>query len=571
MIPVFLSFEGIYSYQQKQIIDFTSLTNVGLFGIFGATGSGKSTILDAITFALYGEIERLNSREARMYNMMNLRSNELHIDFHFKVQESLYKFTVDAKRNKKKFEETPKFERVAFKFQDNQWIALESANAEQIIGLSYKNFKRTVIIPQGQFMEFISLPSAERMIMIKELFNLEQFDLAAPTSVLDKMNDENLYTLKGKSDQLGEINIEDIESLKIKIQQTEELIKTKEVEFADVSKKKKEFDEILSKTEKFNVLTAQYLQYNEKTEEINTLEQSCNDYEYCLVHFKDLLVRITESEKIITQTSESITATQKNREIIKTKLLEKEIEFKNKEVLVAQHQNKENLISDFKIVLSLLSIYKQLDIEKKRIPVSEKAIEDVKVKHNSLVEKYSEIKQNLALLKNKNIDLVQLHARKIKFSEFEILNKENNSQKSEFDKRQRALKEKKEKLSAIVSNYSIDSSADFTVLIIKELIHTIEHEIIALQESIIKKEAELNTHRVQVEIKKIAYELKEGQACPVCGSLTHPATKSLHEISTEVLLLEKEIESFNSNLNQHKKNQKEVEVLWSEVELSEGF
>lgn len=62
MIPVKLEIEGLYSYKAKQTIDFTHLTGAGLFGIFGAVGSGKSSILEAILLALYGTTERLASK-----------------------------------------------------------------------------------------------------------------------------------------------------------------------------------------------------------------------------------------------------------------------------------------------------------------------------------------------------------------------------------------------------------------------------------------------------------------------------------------------------------------------------
>ena len=82
MIPISLTIKGIYSYQQEQTIDFQKLTDAQLFGIFGPVGSGKSTILEAISFALYNDTERLN-RDNRNYNMMNLKSNELLIRFNF--------------------------------------------------------------------------------------------------------------------------------------------------------------------------------------------------------------------------------------------------------------------------------------------------------------------------------------------------------------------------------------------------------------------------------------------------------------------------------------------------------
>ena len=57
MKPIKLKIEGLNSFENEQTIDFESVGK-GVFGIFGKTGSGKSTILDAITLALYGEVER---------------------------------------------------------------------------------------------------------------------------------------------------------------------------------------------------------------------------------------------------------------------------------------------------------------------------------------------------------------------------------------------------------------------------------------------------------------------------------------------------------------------------------
>jgi exonuclease SbcC len=69
-----LSITGLY--QKKQTIDFEELTNAGLFGIFGAVGSGKSSVLEAIGFVLYGDTERLNKTDKRSYNMLNLKSDK---------------------------------------------------------------------------------------------------------------------------------------------------------------------------------------------------------------------------------------------------------------------------------------------------------------------------------------------------------------------------------------------------------------------------------------------------------------------------------------------------------------
>ncbi|MEL6676922.1 MAG: AAA family ATPase, partial [Bacteroidota bacterium] len=124
MIPVSLSIEGLYSYQAKQEIDFTQLTRAQIFGIFGATGSGKSSILEAIAFALYGQSERLNQKDNRAYNMMNLKSNRLLIDFDFGVGEEQYKVVVQVKRNSKQFDKVGTFERKAFRYEQGQPVPM---------------------------------------------------------------------------------------------------------------------------------------------------------------------------------------------------------------------------------------------------------------------------------------------------------------------------------------------------------------------------------------------------------------------------------------------------------------
>ena len=73
MIPVKLEIEGLYSYKEKQTVEFEQLTGAGLFGIFGAVGSGKSSILEAILLALYGSTERLSDRGEKN-SMLNLQS-----------------------------------------------------------------------------------------------------------------------------------------------------------------------------------------------------------------------------------------------------------------------------------------------------------------------------------------------------------------------------------------------------------------------------------------------------------------------------------------------------------------
>ena len=108
MIPIHLSIQGLYSYQDKQEIDFTRLTEAGLFGIFGAVGSGKTTILEAMSLCLYGRTERFNlSGDDRYYNMLNLKVNEGLMTFTFLAGSDSKKYRADIKlrRNRNKYED----------------------------------------------------------------------------------------------------------------------------------------------------------------------------------------------------------------------------------------------------------------------------------------------------------------------------------------------------------------------------------------------------------------------------------------------------------------------------------
>jgi len=183
MIPVRLTLEGIYSYQAAVTIDFRRLTAAQLFGIFGPVGSGKSTILEAMTLALYGESARLSRGDNRSSNMLNLRSDRLAVDFTFLDRAAgQHRFTVEAKRNRKRPEEVGSLVRRAYRLDPatEEWVPLDHTDGERVLGLSYANFRRTTIIPQGRFQEFLQLGPKDRTEMMKELFQLPERDNHAP-------------------------------------------------------------------------------------------------------------------------------------------------------------------------------------------------------------------------------------------------------------------------------------------------------------------------------------------------------------------------------------------------------
>lgn len=212
MKPIKLVIKGLNSFIEEQTIDFNKLTDRGLFGIFGPTGSGKSTILDGITLALYGDIARKSS------NFINTNCNDLNVSFTFQISGSpnrVYMVSRHFKRDKKTGNAKTHSAIVKEITDGNQEILAESVTTvnktcREILGLSLEDFTRTVVLPQGKFSEFLKLEGKQRREMLERLFNLQEYgdklaiklsrEMSAQKDEANKLLGE-LNTYEGISDE----------------------------------------------------------------------------------------------------------------------------------------------------------------------------------------------------------------------------------------------------------------------------------------------------------------------------------------------------------------------------------
>ena len=557
MIPIQLTLEGLYSYQERQKIDFKNLTEAGLFGIFGSVGSGKSSILEAISFALYGETERLNSRDKRAYNMMNLKSNKSYIEFDFiNFENKKFRATREFKRNTKNFEDVKTPSVTFYESKDEKWIPLEHSNAEKIIGLSYANFKRTIIIPQGQFKEFLELGATDRTNMMKEIFSLHRFDLQGNVSNLNAKNRSELDQLEGQLKGFEEVNEEQIsvqkEGLKLEEQKFEEI----KIQFKKIDEKyqqlinlKTDFESLKKKKTDFEKLTLQ------KTE-IDDLDIKTELFDKVFRIFTPI---IAEKNKLQKEISEQ----QKNKEN-QFKILEETVakfeDIKNKLAAIlpkfeALEQSKiqEN---DLGLILKMLEFSNEIKTLIIRTEKGSEKVKEVEDFQNLIQKKITGLTENAEILKPKKIDSQILMNVGNWFMEQKNLTDSTKNQNVKIEDFQIKI----EKLNAELIPFAVNTETFKEDFKLKS--EVLETEIKKLSER-------RNQLEVQQKLAHFAGELHDGESCPLCGALEHPNIVEFDDVNAELNEIKKQIEQFEIQKDVKQKQLLEIEKILDRKKIFE--
>ena len=181
MRPIKIKIRGFNSFLEEQEIDFEKLGKFGIFGIFGPTGSGKSSILDAITFALYGKIARDSSNSAKE-QYININTDTARVIFEFGIkstnEEKVYRIVREIKKDANK-KTTTKQVKLIMLLPKEEVLAEKEIEFRlavgTIIGLEYDDFIKTVVLPQGGFNDFLKMEGRDRRVILERLFNLEKY------------------------------------------------------------------------------------------------------------------------------------------------------------------------------------------------------------------------------------------------------------------------------------------------------------------------------------------------------------------------------------------------------------
>jgi exonuclease SbcC len=170
MRPLRIRAEGFSAYRTPVEVD---LDGVDFFSLSGATGSGKSSLIDAMVFALYGRVPRLGG--STVAPAISAGVDRARVAFDFEIDGSVYTAVRLVERTKTggasvKEARLQKGESVLADGADDVTVAVEG-----LLKLRFEDFTRTVVLPQGDFAQFLTATKAERQSLLRSLLGLDMY------------------------------------------------------------------------------------------------------------------------------------------------------------------------------------------------------------------------------------------------------------------------------------------------------------------------------------------------------------------------------------------------------------
>ena len=551
MIPILLTLQGLYSYQARQTIDFTRLTAAGLFGIFGTVGSGKSSILEAITFALYGRTDRLNlSGDNRNYNMMNLKSGELLIDFIFETgrEQTAYRSTVRGRRNSRRFEEVKTLERAVYRKVDNEWLPIEQEALVEAIGLSYENFKRTIIIPQGQFQEFLQLGNKDRTQMLKELFNLEKYEFFYKVVSLESKNNAQMLQMEGQLQQLGTIDEEQVEKYQAELKELEVAIAGQQSMLEEQLQKEEQLRNLQVLARKRGDAEKELRELEQQEPVYRALEKHIARYELCHYRFKHQLELLRERGR--DKEKRRIQIEHDRRRLIEVEVAVEEIR-KQLAYIKPVYDKRDEMhrkAADLSRLLRMKTATAEITKERQRLISGTEFLNKVTRKAEELKTEKLRLEELIRALRSSMPDMTLLSAIKSWYDEKRNLEKQLGDIRKEIDRyRHQEEVVKRERLQLLNDSLFEKLPRDAGYAAMEGRLEQETNRVKVHQHDMGEEEHHL---LVKEQLKSYARELKEGNPCPLCGSTHHPEIYQRDDQGKQLLRIADEKKKFEQQLNQ---------------------
>lgn len=542
MKPVKLIMSAFGSYGGIEIIEFDKIQN-GLFLIAGDTGAGKSTIFDAIMFALYDTMSGKERKSIMMRSEYASDDRETYVEYTFSYGSSIYtikRFPAYERKSKRRnkdgqYNTIRQQGKVELTMPDgtayNGKIAQVNQKIEEITGLTAEQFNKIALIAQGEFQELVMDRTGKRKEIFRQIFSTQIYgdieDIilkrykAEATQI--KYNSTKLEELvKGIDFQEDSPYKEDFNTaferkdtepdslsdiMKAETRRLKDIYNNKQNLYAEKEKEYKKLNNYITKGKEKNKLIDRLLEFEKQSEELAGLKEDIEN--------KTIVSRLArKAEKVL-----FVEKNYNNRKAEYEKASGKSVELKTKE----EELNKQYNIS--------LEKYQQADKEYSQlmpgyITKRDSLKQDV-IKYKTVSEKEKELSGLESSLEkavsDREKEIKKLGKIKEDINSYEEIIQSYNGLELETEQAETAQKncnEKQELLNKLKKKKEICDNRQ------KEL-EEFEKKLLSCitkWEKSRRKHEEYNRAYIACQSAFLAEKLVPGSPCPVCGSASHPQT-----------------------------------------------
>lgn len=554
MKPINLEMSAFGSYKDCINIDFTKIGENGIFLITGDTGAGKTTIFDAIVFALYGNVSGSNRQVTSVRSDFADIETKTYVTLEFSHKGKKYKVTRNPQYERPKKNGNGITTQPADASIEMDGEILESGvnnvdtKIREILGIDVKQFKQISMLAQGEFLKILFADSKDRTEIFRKIFDTYIYE-----NIKNKLNNRQ----KEASDKLN--------TYKTKFLTNTSNIKWKEEpEFINILNEKNihtYIEDILKSLEK------EVKENKQETENIN------KEVEKSEKEIKEKEIKIQKAEEV-------------NNNFSKLENLEKQEEEQKsqKEIYTEKEKQIEKTLKIQSIILPKEQIYKKVkteieNIEKER-KENDNSLERLKENEEEFKQKdikVNEIKLKVETLKKQEIEMSKLKEEITKTEEILKVIKEYDTSKVN----QKLLNKKEEKiinLKNIVQEYNKLNEEFETIKQEKNKVLKIE-QVTEERDIASKKFNKINKEFREIEDKYkeeedkfymgqagiLAQNLEEGKPCPVCGSVHHPEVAKRSEALSKEELDQLKIEKEEKEKTKNKANET-VTILSTQID-----
>ena len=528
MKPISLTIEAFGPYRDSVTLDFNELQNHSMFLISGPTGAGKTSILDAMVYALYGE----PSGEVRKTDAIRSDFAEpermTRVDFSFAIGEAQYRVERLPKQLVAKKRGTGMREQNAsatvYEMKDGEWKVIATSAAairdtvQRIIGFRKDQFLQVVLLPQGEFRKLLVASTSEREELLHTLFRTELYRKLqeALKAAYDDAKAGIEANLTKQAALIQSIS-HDGDTPVLTAQHVRELLANREPYRDELVVKR---DAAVTEVEQFNVLRKEWAVYNQAQESLVEATSKLD------------LVKVRESEREqLSEKVQFLTSLTPSYELYK--------QFSDKQCVL---KTLETALSDAK-----------------------KGVEIASQQESKCTEAHEVLASHSETIQANRTTLAQLRQQSEKFDELALLNKELTTLKSKLKTQDHEKSEAKlqaqHKLVADLEVSLVEARKQFQanskdlegIPRIQEQLsqlqrysellgqkQKIQHDIDSKDRSLAAIDESVKSSKVQLE--RLEHLMAEGRAfelvhlvvdnepCPVCGSTEHPQLASKPEL-----------------------------------------